>query len=86
MDIRKKVEEILHELTDNEYRDLFANVATIDEKLQLLTSESLLALMFITSVEDEFSISFDDDEIDVTFFNSMDGVVTKINNALNEAV
>ena len=83
MDIRKKVEEILHELTDNEYKSIFVNVATTDEKLQLLTSESLLALMFITSVEDEFSISFNDDEIDVSLFNSVDEVIKKIDNALN---
>jgi acyl carrier protein len=86
MDIEKKVTQILGELTDNEYRELFANVTTIDEKLQLLTSESLLALMFITSVEDEFSISFDDDEIDINFFSSVESVVNKINNALNETV
>ena len=46
--------------------------------------KSLLALMFITSVEDEFSISFEDDEVDINFFSSMDTVVNKINNALNQ--
>ncbi len=84
MEIRKKVEQILSELTDNEYKNIFVNAHTADEKLQLLTSESLLALMFITSVEDEFSISFEDDEVDINFFSSMDTVVNKINNALNQ--
>lgn len=86
MNIEEKVEQILRELTDNEYRELFALCATVDEKLQLLPSESLLALMFITALEDEFGISFDDDVLDIDFFSSMNLVVSRINHTLNQTV
>ena len=84
MNIEQKVEQILRDLTDNEYRELFALCTTVDEKLQLLPSESLLALMFITALEDEFGISFDDDVLDIDFFSSMDLVVSRINNTINQ--
>lgn len=86
MQVAQKVEQILGDLTDNEYRDLFAYCTTADEKLQLLPSESLLALMFITALEDEFGICFDDDLLDVDFFSGMDSVVSRINHSLNLSV
>jgi acyl carrier protein len=86
MNIEQKVEQILRDLTDNEYRELFSWCTTTDEKLQLLPSESLLALMFITALEDEFGISFDDDVLDIDFFSSMNLVVSRINNTLNQTV
>ena len=41
----------------------------------MLTSESMLALVLITSIEDEFDIEFEDDEIDYSFFSSFESVV-----------
>jgi len=68
--IKEKISDILQDLTQNEYRDIFEGCETDQDKLQLLTSESMLALVFISSLEDEFSIEFEDDELDVNFFSS----------------
>ncbi|MGI9581035.1 hypothetical protein ACR1PO_07455 [Chryseobacterium sp. RRHN12] len=68
--IKEKISDILQDLTQNEYRDIFEGCENDQDRLQLLTSESMLALVFISSLEDEFSIEFEDDELDVNFFSS----------------
>lgn len=78
VNIRAKLLQLLADVTENEYRDIFSQCETDDEKLRLLTSESMLALVFISSVEDEFSIEFDDDEIDIDFFSSVDLLEEKV--------
>lgn len=78
MDVKEKVIQILSDVTDKEYKKIFYDGMPVDTKLQLLTSESMLALIFITSIEDEFGIEFEDDEVDMTFFNSIEGVAQKI--------
>jgi len=82
VDIKDKVIKILNEVTDTEYEELFPKGAQEDEKLQMLTSESMIALIFVTSLEDEFCIEFNDDEVDLTFFSSISSVVDKIENHL----
>jgi acyl carrier protein len=78
MEVKEKVIQILTAVTGNEYKKIFYDGMPPDEQLQLLTSESMLALIFITSIEDEFGIEFEDDEVDINFFNSVDGVTEKI--------
>ena len=78
MEVKEKVIQILTDVTGNEYKAIFHDGMPPDEKLQLLTSESMLALIFITSIEDEFGIEFEDAEVDMTFFNSVDEVTGKI--------
>lgn len=78
MSVTIKTKEILYSITE-EYNDIFPKNVTDDEKLQMLTSESMLALEFVTSLEDEFSIEFEDEEIDIEFFTNIEKVVSRIN-------
>jgi len=41
-----------------------------NDRLQVILAESARALSFITTVEDEFQIEFEDEEIDIDFFMS----------------
>lgn len=70
INIKEKISYILQDLTQSEYKDIFEGCENDQDRLQLLTSESMLALVFISSLEDEFSIEFEDDELDVNFFSS----------------
>lgn len=69
INIKEKISYILQDLTQSEYKDIFESCENDQDRLQLLTSESMLALVFISSLEDEFSIEFEDDELDVNFFS-----------------
>lgn len=82
--IKEKVSDILNDLTKNEYQDIFNGCDNDKDRLQLLTSESMLALVFISTLEDEFSIEFDDDELDVNFFSSLEIVEQVIKKHLEE--
>ena len=78
MEIKEKLLQILSDVTGHEYKDIFHDGMLPDEKLKLLTSESMVAIMFITSVEDEFGIELEDDEVDLNFFDSLDEVARKV--------
>lgn len=77
-EIKDKVLKILTEITENDYKEIFTENMSPGESLQLLPTESMLAMVFVTSLEDEFSIEFDDDEVDISFFESIDTVVSRI--------
>lgn len=70
INIKEKISYILQDLTQSEYKDIFEDCENDHDRLQLLTSESMLAIVFISSLEDEFSIEFEDDELDINFFSS----------------
>jgi acyl carrier protein len=76
--IKEKVLKILTDITEKDYKEIFTENMSPGESLQLLPTESMLALVFVASIEDEFSIEFDDDEVDITFFESIDTVVSRI--------
>lgn len=38
------------------------------DKLHIILSESIQALALVTTIEDEFNVEFDDEEIDIDFF------------------
>jgi hypothetical protein len=84
IDIKNKVIELLNDITENEYKEIFLGIESVNDKMQLLTSESMLALFFVTSIEDEFSIEFDDDEVDIDFFTDIDTIVNKIERHLKK--
>jgi acyl carrier protein len=46
-----------------------------DKLLKIILSESSQALNFVVTIEDEFDIEFEDDDIDVHFFSSIDNIV-----------
>jgi acyl carrier protein len=72
INIKEKISYILQDLAQSEYKDIFQDCESDQDRLELLTSESMLAIVFISSLEDEFSIEFEDDELDINFFSSME--------------
>jgi acyl carrier protein len=55
----------------------------IDDKLlHIILSESSQALDFVCTIEDEFDMEFDDDEVDIDFFSSFDRIVSCLLNHL----
>ncbi len=78
MKIRDRVIELLDEAFIP-YPYLLGNKElSNDEKLNILPTESMLALEFVTSLEDEFDIEFEDDDLDIDFFDSIDNVNQRI--------
>jgi acyl carrier protein len=77
MNLRKKIIDVL-QTTISEDLDVFTEDMTTDEKIRLLPYESMLALRFITSIEDEFSIELNDDEIDMDFFDSLSEIEKRV--------
>jgi len=56
----------------------------IDDKLlHTILSESSQALEFVYTIEDEFDIEFDDDEVGIDFFSSFDYIVSCLLNHLS---
>ena len=53
-----------------------------DKLLHVILSESSQALEFVCTIEDEFDIEFDDDEVDIDFFSSFDQIVSCLLNHL----
>jgi acyl carrier protein len=52
------------------------------EKFNIILSESLQTLALVTSIEDEFNIQFEDDEMDALLFGGLDSTVQKISQQL----
>lgn len=84
MKTRDKILTILNEVIESDYSELSKLQISDDEKLRAITSESMVALIFVTTLEDEFSIEFNDDEIDIAFFNSIDYLTETVDGHLNE--
>lgn len=57
---------------------------TLQEKVQTLPSESMLTLQFITYLEEEFAIEFEDDELDISFFESTGKIAAAVMNHTHE--
>ncbi len=47
--------------------------------LQMILSNSRQAANFVTIIEEEFNIEFDDDDINLDFFSSLDKIIELIN-------
>ncbi len=79
-DINDKIQLIVHDtLEDSVNKEEFQN----DSILHVILSESSQALNFVCQIEDEFNIEFEDDEVDLEFFQSFDHIVKKIKFHLN---
>jgi len=53
-----------------------------NEKINIILSESLQALIFVTCIEDEFNIQLEDEELDIALFQGIDITVEKITQQL----
>ncbi|WP_313002678.1 hypothetical protein [Chryseobacterium gleum] len=81
MDIKEKVIHTLEEIFKEEnISHIFPEDGTLNDKLQMLISESLIALQITCALEDEFEIEFEDDEVDYDFFSSIDSIVKTVQN------
>ena len=74
--IKQTIYSIIKEITNGKY--------DITEKerergaLYFIVTESTRATNFIVSIEDEFNVEFDDDDIDLNFFSSIERIVNLI--------
>ncbi len=80
METKQKLLKILNDIIEQYYPDVSLVETTDNERLQTLPYDSMNALMFVTTVEDEFQIEFSDDEIDLSFFQDVDTLKERINN------
>ena len=60
------------------------NNDTVNEEIILHTilSNSQISINFVTLIEDEFEIEFDDDDINIDFFTSFDTIVNIIQKSI----
>jgi acyl carrier protein len=77
--LREQIAEIAYSI-------LGFGVDTINEKdvnnerklLHLIISDSNKALQLVTLIEDEFNIEFDDEDVDLEFFQSFDSILERL--------
>ena len=77
----QRIVDILNTITSQ--NTIFSEM-TLHEKIQTLPSESMLTLQFITYLEEEFDIEFEDDELDISFFESIEKIAAAVMNHSNE--
>lgn len=75
-EILHKIDSILDATVEN--ISPVTEALSTGEKLGIVLSESLQALYFVTTIEDEFDITFEDSEIDLNFFQDVHAIVQKI--------
>lgn len=81
--IENKIKEIIDQFFDE--GELKENEAlSYKDKLHIILSESIQALTLVTSIEDEFGIQFDDGDIDLAFFLSIEVITTKVKTYLKD--
>jgi acyl carrier protein len=74
--IRDKIIVLINDIVGDILQN--ANDLSEGEKLSIILSESMQALIFVTSLEDEFKIQFDDDQIDLEFFQDIDETIDRV--------
>ena len=67
---RDRLLTIIDQIVTADYAD--GQRLGINDKLHIILSESIQALTLVATIEDEFDIEFDDDEIDIDFFLDVD--------------
>jgi acyl carrier protein len=82
-EIREKLEYLIDEVVGSIIPDLSG--LSPSEKLAILPGESLQSLIFVSSVEDEFDILFEDEEIDRDFFQDIDVIIDRIDRHLQQS-
>jgi acyl carrier protein len=78
--VRNEIIEKLDDIIDQVVNGVFPATDDLSssEKLGIILGESLQSMYFVTTVEDEFNIVFDDDEIDLSFFQNVESIADKI--------
>lgn len=83
-EIKNKILVIVDQLINAQPELYSSDTMLIDDKLNVLISESSQALAFITTIEDEFDVELDDDDIDLEFFTNVDVMTARIKRNLQD--
>lgn len=83
-EIKNKLLVIVDQLINAQPELHNSDTMLIDDKLNVLISESSQALVFITTIEDEFDVELDDDDIDLEFFTDVDVMTARIKRNLQD--
>jgi acyl carrier protein len=83
-DIKDRLLEIVYTILGKE---VVSETYKNDERsmLNAIVSVSSNAILFVTLIEDEFEIEFDDDDINLTFFSSFNYIINCIKRQLGIA-
>lgn len=77
--LREKVLEAIWEsLGHLNYNEGNYSEHTNNDLLQVILHDSIQALYFVTTLEEEFHIEFEDDEVDSFFFSDFEYLIKKI--------
>jgi hypothetical protein len=74
---RAKLELIIDDFILNDLSDPVEGL-TYNDKLHIIISESSQALAFVATIEDEFDVELDDDDIDLNFFLDFEVMLARI--------
>lgn len=81
--MRNKIIDLINiTYSDGQLESFSDDQSSIEDKLLFILHESLLAMSLVTSIEDEFNIEFNDDEVDMHFFSSIDEIENRLNKHL----
>ena len=80
--IKRKICRIIDSFFDSAEHDI-TNEIEFGEKLHIILSESIQALSLVVAIEEEFSIEFDDSDLDLRFFLNLDVIVDNVKGCLN---
>lgn len=78
-EIKKKIDSIINGILGRDPALQLGDMS-IEDKMNIIISESSQALEFVTTVEDEFDIELDDDDIDLDFFIKADTMIDRVSN------
>ena len=78
--IKDKVFSLINMIIRKDYSEF--NEENEKDAFYYIISESVRATHFVLLVEDEFDIEFDDDDISISFFSSVDEIVKIVKNTL----
>lgn len=77
--INKKIVTVLKRILGDNYAEVLELQHEMDDQvLHIILSESSQALNMVITLEEEFDIEFDDDEVDINFFMSFQKIVSLI--------
>ena len=78
MNWNQKCEQKLKTIIDGYIDADYLQVSSYNDRLQVILGESMQALHFVTTLEDEFGIQFEDEEIDIDFFMRYETVLKRV--------
>jgi acyl carrier protein len=76
--MKNEIQETIESFFEQEdVREVIGMDLDINKKIYSLLSESMFALMLVTTLEDEYDIEYNDNDIDLSFFSEgIDKIIT----------